>query len=84
MWIVMSDGRQTTANTYTGKLYRTTGAPFNASPWDPAQTVLTEVGTGTFAFGGLNAGTFSYTVNGFAQSKAITRMVYANPRTTCR
>jgi hypothetical protein len=84
MWIVMSDGRQTTANTYTGTLYRTTGAPFNASPWDPAQTVLTVVGTGTFAFSGLNAGTFAYTVNGSSQSKAITRMVYANPRTTCR
>jgi hypothetical protein len=84
MWIVMPDGQLTGPGTYTGKLYRTTGAPFNASPWDPARTVVTEVGTGSFAFSGLNAGTFSYTVNGISQAKAITRQAYAAPTTSCR
>jgi hypothetical protein len=84
MWIVMSDGQLTSPGTYSGALYRTTGAPFNSSPWDPARTVLTQVGAGSFAFSGLNAGTFSYTLNGISQAKAITRQVYAAPTTACR
>jgi hypothetical protein len=42
------------------------------------------VGSGSFAFSGLNAGTFSYTVNGISQAKAITRQAYAAPTTSCR
>ena len=83
MWIVMPNGRLANG-AYSGTLYRTTGAPFNAEPWDPSSVTVTEVGSGSFAFSALDAGTFSYTVNGISQSKSITRQVYANPRTVCR
>jgi hypothetical protein len=85
MWIVMPAGRRVGAtSTYAGKLYRTTGAPFNASPWDPASVQVFEVGTGSFAFSGSDAGLFTYNVNGISQIKAITRQVYAAPTTFCR
>jgi len=85
MWIVMPDGQLgTTAGTYAGKLYRTTGAPFNASPWNPASVAVIEVGAGSFAFSSTNAGIFSYTVDGISQSKVITRQVYSAPTTVCR
>jgi len=85
MWIVMPDGRLDAATgRYSGKLYRTTGAPFNANPWNPASIAVNEVGSGSFSFTDLNAGTFAYTVNGITQSKAITRQSYAFPATVCR
>jgi hypothetical protein len=83
MWIVMPAGRLANG-AYSGALYRTTGAPFHASPWNPASVVVTEVGSGSFTFSGLNAGTFAYTVNGISQSKSITRQVYSAPLTVCR
>lgn len=84
MWLVMSDGRKTGTNTYTGTLYRTTGPAFSASPWNGSQVRVTEAGTGTFTFTDANNGTFAYTVDGVSQAKAITRQVYANPVTVCR
>ena len=85
MWVVMPDGRRVAAtSTYAGKLYRTTGARFDASPWDPASIRVIEVGTGSFAFSGTDAGLFSYTVDGVSQIKAITRQAYSAPTTFCR
>ena len=49
-----------------------------------SSAVRTTVGTGTFTFTDANSGTFSYTVNGVAQSKPIARFVYASPATVCR
>ena len=84
LWLVMSEGRKTGTNTYTGDLFRTTGPAFNASPWNPTQVTVTRVGSGTFAFTDANNGTFSYTVDGVSQTKSITRQVYASPATVCR
>jgi len=83
LWLVMSDGAKTGGNTYSGTLYRTTGPAFDASPWDPSKVTATAVGSATFAFGGANDGTFTYTVSGVTQSKAITRQIFANPVPTC-
>jgi hypothetical protein len=83
MWLVMSNGAKTGEGTYTGALYRTTGPAFSAVPWNPAQVVVTAVGSGTFTFSDANNGTFAYTVNGVAQSKAITRQVFSSPVPTC-
>jgi hypothetical protein len=82
MWLVMSNGNRTAAGTYSGALYRTSGPPFNRSPWTGAVTV-TQVGTGTFTFSGASNGTFAYTVDGFSQTKAITRQAYSAPLTAC-
>jgi hypothetical protein len=83
LWLVMSDGAKTGPGTYAGTLYRTTGPAFSASPWTPSGVTLTPVGTASFAFTGATAGTFSYTVNGVSQSKAITRQVFSAPATVC-
>jgi hypothetical protein len=69
---------------FSGTLYRTTGPAFDAVPFDPAAVVRTPVGTATFTFiDGANA-LFAYTVNGIAQTKAITREVFVAPGTVCR
>jgi serine protease len=81
MWLVMT-AQQTAPNTYAGTLYSTKGPAFNAVPFDPAKVVPTAVGNGTLTFTDANDGTFSYTVNGIAQNKAITREVFG-PLPTC-
>ena len=73
-----------TGPTYAGTLYRTTGPAFNATPFNPAGVALTAVGTAGLTFADGNSGSFSYTVNGIAQTKAITRQVFRTPGTTCR
>lgn len=84
LWLVMPDGRLGVPGTYSGRLYRTTGAPFNAVPWNPALIGVTDVGLATFAFTAENAGTFSYSVNGISQTKSITRQSFGVPATVCR
>jgi hypothetical protein len=61
---------------YSGNLYETHGPAFSAVPWSPAAVTSQVVGTGKVAFGDGSNGTFSYTVNGVTQSKAITRQVF--------
>jgi hypothetical protein len=75
MWLVMT-AQHTAPNTYAGTLYRTTGPAFNALPFNPSQVVATAVGNGTLTFTDANNGSFSYTVNGISQNKAITREVF--------
>ena len=75
MWLVMT-ANQTAPNTYAGTLYSTTGPAFNAVPFDPNKVLAAQVGNGTLSFSDANNGTFSYTVNGIAQMKAITREVF--------
>ena len=82
MWLVMSNGAKTGPGRYSGALYRNTGPAFSAVPWT-GQVVMTPVGTATFTFTDTNNGTFAYTVDNIAQSKAITRYVYSSPATVC-
>ena len=83
MWIVMPDGVKSGTATFSGALYRTSGPSFDANPWDPKQVHATQVGSGSFTFTDTSNGTFSYSVDGIGQSKAITREVYATPPTVC-
>ena len=83
MWLVMSNGVNTGPSTYSGTLYRTTGPSFDSVPWRPADVVTTPVGTATFAFTSADRGTFTYTVNGVTQSKAITPLVFSSPMPNC-
>jgi hypothetical protein len=86
LWLVMSNGTQTSPGNFSGTLYRTNGPPFNATPFPsivfPGN--YTPVGSLTLAFGDANSGTMTYTVNGVTQSKAIGRYVYSGPPTVCR
>jgi hypothetical protein len=83
LWLVMPNGPKTAPGSYTGGLYRTTGPAFNAIPWDKNQVGVTQVGTATFTFTDISNGTFAYSVNGIAQTKAITREVFATPTSVC-
>jgi photosystem II stability/assembly factor-like uncharacterized protein len=88
-WWLAVTAEKTAEHTYSGNLFVTTGPPFNAVPFDPAQVTETTVGTATFTFTDLDNGTFDYTVNvpgskvTAVQSKSITRQLFAEPVPTC-
>jgi len=82
-WLSMTAPLVSGGNLFKGTLYATKGPPFNAVPFNPALVVPTAVGTGTLTFTDTDNGTFTYTVNGVSQVKAITRQVFG-PLPTCR
>jgi hypothetical protein len=82
-WLVVT-APQTAPFAYSGTLYRTTGPPFNAVPFNPANVSAISVGSATFTFANGNSATFAYTVNGISQSKAITREVFGATGTVCQ
>ena len=83
MWLFAATPK-TGLGTYAGTLYRTTGPPFNAVPFSPAKVVATQVGTVNLSFSDGNTGSFTYTVNGVTQTKAITRQIFVPPGTVCQ
>ena len=83
-WFVGSRVAKTGNGTYSGVLYQAAGPPWNLQPWNPGRVTLMPVGTLSFTFADAGSGTMSYTVGGAAQSKPITRQVFASPTTVCR
>lgn len=83
MWLVMSNGVKTGAATYSGALYHTTGPAFSAAPWDGSKVGISQVGEATLSFSDPDNGTFTYTVNGVTQTKAIVRQVFSTPVSVC-
>jgi lysyl endopeptidase len=84
-WWLVGQASKTAPGVYAGNVTAVTGPPFNALPWDPAKVRRTVVGTMTLAFADGNNATFASNVNGIAQTKAITRQVFAPPAgTVCR
>lgn len=83
LWLSVT-APQSAPGTYTGTLYRTTGPPFNATPFLPANVTATAVGSATFTFTDGNTGTFAHTYNGVTQSQPITREVFVSPGTVCQ
>ena len=81
-WLSMSAVKNA-GNAYAGTLYETRGPAFNATPFNPALVTNLAVGSATLTFADVNNGTFAYTVNGIAQSKSITRQLFATPVPTC-
>ncbi|HLX29531.1 MAG TPA: M64 family metallopeptidase [Casimicrobiaceae bacterium] len=84
LWLSATAQKVGAGATYSGTLCRTTGPPFNATPWNPASVALIQVGTATLAFADGNHAAFSYTVNGVSQAKQITREVFRAPGTVCQ
>jgi hypothetical protein len=74
-WLVMT-APKTAPNTYSGTLYTTTGPAFNTLPFNPNAVLATAVGSGTLTFSDANNASFSYTVNGISQVKALTHQVF--------
>ena len=83
LWLSVT-APQTAPGTYSGTLYRTTGPPFDATPFLPAAVAATAAGTATFTFTDGNTVTFNYTVDGVSQTIAITRQVFVSPGTVCQ
>jgi len=79
-WLSMTANR-TGPNTYAGALLETHGPAFNAVPFNPSLVTNSVVGNATLSFADGGNGTFSYTVNGISQSKAITRQVFGTQPT---
>ena len=87
MWLVTT-ATKSGLSSFTGDLTRLTdGPPFNAVPFPPVGSPGgargTVVGTATLSFFDGNSGTFSYTIDGVAQTKDITREVFTSPGTVC-
>lgn len=71
LWVVMPGGQWTSASTFTGTLYITSGPLPHV--FNPTQVRTNQVGTGTVTFSSANNGTWAWTINGQSGSKAITR-----------
>jgi hypothetical protein len=75
MWVVLPAGTWTSATTFTGDLYSTSGPP-STGGFDPSRVGSTRVGTATLSFANADAGVLTYTVNGVAGSKSIRRQSF--------
>lgn len=74
-WFVMPNGSWSDVNTYTGRIYRTTGSPWLGQPYDPAMLTVTDVGPFTWHFGASGA-TFDYSINGGAGTMEVVRQPF--------
>ena len=72
----------TAPGVYSGQLLRTTGPAFSANPFLPAQVARIVVGNAMLTFANGSAATFAYNVGSVAQSKQITRELFAPPAGT--
>jgi len=80
-YVVSATSTPANPNVFSGNLVTGTGPPFTA--FDPARVAAAEVGSVTFTFIDANTATFAYNVNGIAQTKTITREVFASPVPAC-
>ncbi|CAN5457048.1 hypothetical protein BH11PSE11_BH11PSE11_03290 [soil metagenome] len=77
LWVVMPGVSFTSGNGFTGKLYTTTGPWYGNAVFDASKVVAAEVGSASTSIYGAS-GAFSATMNGYTQSKAITRQSFGN------
>lgn len=75
VWFVMPGGSWTSANVYTGTLYRTHGSSSTAS-YDPADFRATSVGAMTLEFTGPETARMTYSANGVSGSVSMRRQPY--------
>jgi V8-like Glu-specific endopeptidase len=75
LWIVMPGGQWTTTTTFAGDLYTATG-PDPRGAFDPALVTRSRVGSGVLAFTASDRATFSYSIDGVAESRQIQRQLF--------
>jgi lysyl endopeptidase len=75
-WFTVPGGTWTSATTFTGSVYATSGPPANAPAFNPNQVKVSAVGTATLTFSDANHGTWAYNINGVSAAKSITRQPY--------
>ena len=81
LWLTALVQRQADTNMFSGPIYRTSGARFDA--YDPRSVTTTEVGSAKFTFADGDHATFAYTVQyaplpvPVSQTKELTRFQLA-------
>jgi predicted dienelactone hydrolase len=83
-WLSMAAQGTGQPGIYAGALYRSTGPPFSAMPFDPNSVVRVPVGNASLSFVDGNDAMFSYNVSGSARTVAITREIFRSPGTLCQ
>jgi len=83
-WLFSVAAETAVPRVYSGLVRTAMGPPFNADPFDPNAVIRTTAGNATIAFIDGNHAKFDYTVKGVAQTKNLTRQVFAPPGTVCR
>ena len=75
IWYVAS-GCPVSGNGCSGDLYQVHGGSALTAVWNGANKVVTKVGSVNFAFTDSNNGAMTYTIDGLAGFRAITRQVF--------
>lgn len=75
VWYTLQPGAWVYFNQYAGPVYKTTG-PYFGGAFNPAQVGIAQVGTASLTFDNYASGTFAYTIEGVAGTKAISRMAF--------
>jgi M6 family metalloprotease-like protein len=81
LWLVMSAGTRQADGSYLGDLFQTSGPAFNTQPFTGVGVAT--VGTMRLRFTDGEHGTLTYTYNGIAVTKAITRQTFSTPVPLC-
>ena len=81
MWLVMSNGVQTSSGQFSGDVFRTTGPGFDNFNSAISSSNYTKVGTLTVTFSDASTGSMTYTINGVTQTKPIARYIYSTAPT---
>ncbi len=76
VWYVVPGGTWTAANVFTGAAFRTTGSAWAGAAYNPAALNAQPVGSVTFTFTDINTGVMSYTIDGVAGAKPISRQPF--------
>ncbi|MCR4298625.1 MAG: YncE family protein [Gallionella sp.] len=80
-WYVMSSC-PVGGTSCTGDLYEVTGGTLPTVAWNGSGLKVNKVGTGTLTFTNADSGDFTFTINGTAGSKTISRQVFRADTTT--
>jgi hypothetical protein len=84
-WLVGSELRRQATGEFRGRLYRTSGQPFDRIDGAPAMTGSpADVGEMTITFTNGESGRIDYVVDGVAQSKPITRQLFGATAPLCQ
>ncbi len=79
-WYTIQGGQWTSAATWSGTVYRTSGPPFFGADFDPARVAVTPAGQAALDFtqrpGEEGFATLTYTVGGTQGTKRITRLAF--------
>jgi hypothetical protein len=74
-WFVMPSGAWSDTQTYSGRIYRTTGSPWLGAAYDAAKLATTDAGSFTLHFS-TDGGTFDYTIDGKSGHQALVRQPF--------